>query len=209
MNRIRVVLLSLFAVCVSLSAQAQRSSAEVFNSKHEVRFTLGVQSLFTSGGRVYDDMCGWSYCDFSADSYNSLLTFRSVTVSPTLSLGYSYEFSKWLSVGAALSYSRESELYYNRIDEKVVSESSINHLTIVPMVRFTYLNRPMVRLYSQLGLGVRLQSGRPDAFSRVMPASVTGSITYFGVSVGKKFFGSMELASGAQGVFVLGAGYRF
>ena len=85
---------------------------------------------------------------------------------------------------------------------------------LVPTVRFTYLNRPIVRLYSSIGVGV--------GFCRERTRNVEGyiennqhetfcpaQITLLGVSVGRRLFGFAELSTGSLGVCTAGIGYRF
>ena len=207
MNKLKTILLALLAVGVSISAGAKEQGIESLSPEHEVKFMIGAFPILFNGWAK--DGCGMIYPNFSNENYEQLLMFKESSVSAAYSLGYSYQVLKWLSVGATLSYVKESEDYYNRIDSKIIEESSISNFAIVPTISFTYLNRPMVRLYSQLGLGVRLRYHNSEIYSTKTPARVSGNITYFGVSVGKKFFGSMEFASGTQGVIVFGGGYRF
>lgn len=85
---------------------------------------------------------------------------------------------------------------------------------LVPTVRFTYLNRPIVRLYSSIGVGVgfcrertrnvdgHIEANRNEHFC---PAEVT----ILGVSVGRRLFGFAELSTGSMGVCSAGIGYKF
>ena len=208
MNRIKIILLSLVAVGGALSAEAEEIVTEKDNSKHEVRVSLGIYPVL-SGGLHYD-YDAFSYGPtFSSGNYNQLSTYREYSESSVLSVGYNYEVSRRFSVGATFSYSNESRGMYSYIDDKVIDEFRVDNFSIIPTVRFTYLNRPMVRLYSQVGLGIRLQHDNSDHYINESSARVSASITYLGISVGQKFFGSMELSAGAQGVFSIGCGYRF
>ena len=122
---------------------------------------------------------------------------------PFFTLEYSYCAAHWVSVGAkfsALSYYRDRRHF--KTDERVMTAHST---TISAMfdVRFTYLNRQYVQLYSGLGLGIRSSFGveRSTGFSY--------DITWFGLSAGDSVFGFFELGGGYGGVLRAGIGYRF
>ena len=125
-----------------------------------------------------------------------------------ISLTYTREIKRWLALSINASYSgayrneRESE------SGKITNKYRRHRIAVFPMVRFTYLNRPVVRLYSGVGIGLGLKkegwSNNHEYKSRF-----DGQITFFGVSVGRKLFTSWELGTGAMGYLTVGGGYRF
>ena len=81
----------------------------------------------------------------------------------------------------------------------------------MPSVRFTYLNRPWVRLYSSVDVGVGFflsSTGGSDGESG-NKALFAFNITPIGVSVGKKFYGLFELNAGYDAIVKVGIGARF
>ena len=81
----------------------------------------------------------------------------------------------------------------------------------MPSVRFTYLNRPWVRLYSSVDVGVGFflsSTGGSDGESR-NKALFAFNVTPIGVSVGKKFYGLFELNAGYDAIVKVGIGARF
>ena len=90
-------------------------------------------------------------------------------------------------------------------------------VSLMPSVRFTYLNRPWVRLYSGVDVGCAyLFSGTTYYDSKT--GSEKGennnflfafNITAFGVNVGKKFYGLFELNAGYDAIVKVGIGARF
>ena len=99
----------------------------------------------------------------------------------------------------------------------------------MPDVRFSYLNRPHVTLYSGLSIGLLLTRGNyyrgtvyDDIWFSVVPedsfypekihTSVFSAfqLTAFGVKAGgNHWFGSFELGAGIKGFVNLGVGYEF
>ena len=88
----------------------------------------------------------------------------------------------------------------------------------MPSVRFNYLNRPWVRLYSGLDLGVgylfsgsssRSKDGEEESGSKNNNFIFAFNVTAFGVNVGKKFYGLFELNAGYDAIVKVGIGARF
>ena len=126
------------------------------------------------------------------------------------SLGYTQELSQWLSLGMQAAYSgvfQDQRL----ADTGITTDRRYTHrFALYPAVRFTYLNRPIIRLYSGAGLGVGMKWERDffehEARYRVFP---TGQVTFFGLSVGKQLFANWELGYGVKGYLTFGMGYRW
>ena len=106
-----------------------------------------------------------------------------------LFLGYRYDINSWLSVGSEVDwfYIWGSEEQRNGYGDFVVKYSYSRHqLTIMPTARFTYFRRPIVELYSGLGLGYTMYE--PDVHG------FTISPTLIGVNLGNKhWFAELEL----------------
>ena len=108
-----------------------------------------------------------------------------------LFIGYRYDVNSWLSAGAEVDwlYLWYTQLYRNGYGDFVVKyDSHLHQLTIMPSIRFTYFRRPLVELYSGLGLGYTLYA---DPY---VSHGFTFSPTLFGVNVGNEhWFGEVEL----------------
>lgn len=153
------------------------------------------------GGR-FEGHTPWERYDRSRYSYSDRVYIQAFSV------GYMQELSRWLALGVQTSY---SGIYQSqRLDGMTTDRLYKQRLALYPLVRFTYLNRPMVRLYSGVGLGVGMTWEReffdPDVRYSVYP---TGQVTFFGVSVGRQLFANWELGYGAKGYLTLGMGYRW
>ena len=109
-----------------------------------------------------------------------------------LFLGYRYDVNTWFSAGVEadwfyLWYSQEHRNGYGTLVGKY--DSHLHQLTIMPSIRFTYFRRPLVELYSGLGLGYTMYEG-----SYGVQHGFTFSPTLFGVNVGNEhWFGEVEL----------------
>lgn len=182
-----------------------------YKLKNELSISWGlVENPFEM---YHDDTPGWPEGRFEGNTpwerYDrSRYSYGDRIYTQALSVGYTQELSRWLALGVQTSY---SGIYQSqRLDGMSVDHLYTHRLAIYPAVRFTYLNRPMVRLYSGLGLGVGMKWEReffnPDVRYSVFP---TGQVTFFGVSVGRALFANWELGYGVKGYLTLGMGYRW
>lgn len=133
----------------------------------------------------------------AAEAHKYLMDCRVVTTSGPnqfghLFLGYRYDVNTWFSAGVEadwfyLWYSQEHRNGYGTLVGKY--DSHLHQLTIMPSIRFTYFRRPLVELYSGLGLGYTMYEG-----SYGVQHGFTFSPTLFGVNVGNEhWFGEVEL----------------
>lgn len=108
-----------------------------------------------------------------------------------LFLGYRYDVNSWFSAGAEVDwfYLWSNSVHKNGYGEFVGTyDYHLHQLTIMPSIRFTYFRRPLVELYSGLGLGYTLYA---DPY---VSHGFTFSPTLFGVNVGNEhWFGEVEL----------------
>lgn len=133
------------------------------------------------------------------------------------SLHYYYQVAPWCQVGVMGSTECAKVTRYS--DTLRTSVSSIDRYAIIalmPSVRFTYLNRPWVRLYLgvDLGCGYFASDSRSGKSSESDDSSgnnflVAFNVTAFGVNVGKGFYGLFELNAGYDAIVKVGIGARF
>lgn len=129
---------------------------------------------------------------------------------PTLSLSYHYRVAKWCWIGGSFGH---THLWSNTM-------SGINdeHFNLLADLRFSYLNKKHVTLYSGLGLGIGFMVGHPYkqidlvTYEEHVPHYhySTFQLTAIGMRAGSKhWFGTAELGFGARGFATLGTGYAF
>lgn len=193
MNHLRMII----AVGAVMMLAAGEVQAQKFVPHHEVSLSVGAMpssDFFTR----YDDYIP----DYVPMNYKS----------PTYTAGawtaaYGYNFKKWLYVGGAVSWYGEFSAVYSNVDNSKIRKDSYSLVSVMPTVRFTWLNRKWVRMYSAAGLGVSIETERHDM--RYRNAYVGGKLTPVGIMVGRSLYGFAELSIGTQGLAIAGIGYRF
>lgn len=201
---------TLLTICAIISSSFIALQArEPYKPKSEITVRWG---WIDTGD--WDDW-GWEWSDNYAktplERYNNGKYYYDDKVyTQAISVSYTNEIKRWLALSINGAYSgvlqNERDTNYNNI----VSKYRKHRISVFPMVRFTYLNRPMIRLYSAAGLGFGMTSEKwSDNNYKKNKTFIEGQATFFGVSVGKTFFASWELGVGAMGIFTMGAGYRF
>ena len=92
------------------------------------------------------------------------------------------------------------------------------HFNLLADLRFSYLNKKHVTLYSGLGLGIGFMIGHPYKQIDLITSEEyvphyhysSFQLTAIGVRAGAgHWFGTAELGFGARGFATLGAGYAF
>ncbi|MDR1542859.1 MAG: hypothetical protein LBS50_00320 [Prevotellaceae bacterium] len=131
------------------------------------------------------------------------------------SLSYYNRLANWFWYGASFNVYPTINYYYD-FDEnrgQYVREGDPMYdlrFSLAPSVRFSYLNKPNVTLYSGLSVGwglVREQSYLQQTHEYRL--GIFFQATAFGFSVGKKFFFGGEIGIGYKGLYSLNVGYRF
>jgi hypothetical protein len=127
-----------------------------------------------------------------------------------ITISYTNEINRWLALSINASYSGVFQNERESDGDKIIDKYRKHRIAIFPMARFTYFNRPMIRLYSAAGFGFgMIKEGWSNNGRDKTDNSIDGQLTFFGVSVGKKFFASWELGYGAMGYLIMAGGYRF
>lgn len=134
---------------------------------------------------------------------------------------YYYQINHWLQVGCKTTTEAMSYISYTDSTKKVIdTRSDYVFLNITPSVRFTYLNRPWVRLYSGIDAGLGILVGGNSKSNSSGEESSDGkskgnncypaiNITPIGISVGKGFFGMLETNIGSEAFIKVGIGARW
>ena len=143
---------------------------------------------------------------------------------PVFSLDYHYRASKWFWLGLTAGYNYYQEkgdaLYVGYIfPENSTWQYKEHHFLIMPSLRFSYLNRPHLTLYSGLAVGLYIKHGREyiDDDFLIRPKTIDHNrvfsafqLTAFGLKAGANhWFGSFEAGFGIKGFANLGIGYEF
>ncbi len=201
-------LLSVMAFGMQTGAQERRETRASANDFPRYELSVGwagypmdfpIYLPFVKYYHDYDVMVDMSlssmYSDYSGPIYST----------GVISAEFAYNFKKWFALTAQLGYQGLFADNFSAGSDVKTSVSNGYILTFMPQARFTFFHRPMVRLYSSLGIGVVGAAFRGDD-----EVSVAAHLTAFGVSFGKKVYGKCELGIRTDYMgAMIGLGYRF
>jgi len=133
---------------------------------------------------------------------------------------YHYQVKPWCQIGVKAGVECANLVHYSDTFRTTITGIDRDVIfTLMPSVRFTYLNRPWVRLYSgaDVGcayflLGSASSSSNDDSEDEREKSNnfmFAFNVTAFGVNVGKKFYGLFELNAGYDAIVKVGIGARF
>jgi len=150
---------------------------------------------------------------------------------PVFSFDYHYRAAKWFWLGLSTGYGFYKESHYPDgivspdLDHWVCKQ---HNFLIMPSLRFSYLNRPHITLYSGLDIGLLIVKRTPERMIQFVEEGFSPDddpsdwpdkrtdvfsafqLTAFGVKAGAKhWFGSFELGAGIKGFVNFGVGYEF
>ena len=135
----------------------------------------------------------------SARSYDS-----DTRLLPPITLEYSRYINKWLMIGGKAMF---SSVYYHERNigtNKRVCSHYDNTYAMFVNIRFEYLRRDVVQLYSGIGVGATVR--HDESYVVALPMI---DVTYLGVTVGRNIYGFAELGGGISGCIRVGMGYKF
>lgn len=196
--------------------ERQRRKAEVFEYtqqkprlRHDVRMMLGFGPRFEGWGvPEWDEKDWWNPANELLEAKYSDSFFGRHCFA-ALSVAYAYRVSRRIEIGATVSYTG----YRNRLVQASDGERKTTHrehyLTVMPVVRLLWFDRPLVRLYSGIEGGPQLAIRR-GFFEQSARRELRGAgqFTAAGITVGRKCFFNAELGIGCRGIVNLGVGWR-
>ena len=213
MKRVKLLLLIVPFIVGTVSAQ-QRVVNEnnkekiitvtrvIPKNQHDIRVGVGsvsvMSTLFLDGywSNSHPDL----YYDFgTAMSYADTYTTKEVFLG-MYSLSYTYHFRRWFQFGGTAMIGGTVQSRKDIETNKRIEGIGSYCLSVMPTVRFVYLCREKVQLYSSLSFGV------VGGSFGVLP---WGDVTLLGCTFGKKLFGFTEIGMGVGGWGRVGIGYRF
>lgn len=172
--------------------------------RHDLRIGVGSLSLFSALMLEENTPSYYNRTDSPTnvrDDINRAQRYRTPQYFVGMySLSYTYQFRHWFQFGGTATFGAAVQWYKESETEEKVQNLSSYIGSIMPTVRFVYLNREKVKLYSTISLGVVV--GREATYPCY-------DLTLFGCSFGKKVFGFAEIGNGIGGRGRIGIGYRF
>jgi len=132
----------------------------------------------------------------------------------TYSIQAYHQTRPWLQLGGKAVLERSKDIVYQDKEHKEHSIEDyhyyVSFLSLMPSVRFTYLHKPVVRLYSGLDAGVCMAwSNNPKAENNSQTLIPAFNITPIGLQVGRSWYGMVEVNFWSDAIVKAGVGYRF
>ena len=172
---------------------------------HELRAGLGFASFLPDFSYTTDDI--W------IPQFNNVASEDTKIAPPrwvTLNFDYGYWCNEWLYVGASFTWSGGFAKEFAETTFKRVDTYNYNAFGLMPMVRFAWLRRNIVQLYSGIGIGAAFYYyEKPQYHKPRIEPGASYDVTFIGISVGRKWFGYCDIGTGTRGVISMGIGYRF
>lgn len=203
----------LLAMVLCLSNAFAEDKGETFDlaKSHYVNLSIGDATIASI---IYGTRSIFFSYDYDAPYYTYNLFDPDYKLGPKYATGsitasYYYRFKSWFWLGANLSYTGFTQNYYDSFTKERLGTNTNHVITALPTVRFSYLNKQYVTLYSEFAFGITYNYQKQysrTVESQVLPAWHT---TLIGVSAGKDLYGFAELGSGLRGIAIVGIGYRF
>lgn len=132
----------------------------------------------------------------------------------TVNADYGGYVKRWLYIGGVASWTTGYRRISDITTHKRVDALNYHATTVMPELRFAWLNRGIVQLYSGIGVGATYAYYDRD-YTKNEGAVATSrwgvafDVTFFGISVGRDWFGYIDLGAGNRGTISAGFGYRF
>ena len=191
-----------------MQAQPHWSTEAGLHHRHEIRFEigdpLGIMILQNKKNHLP-----------KISGSNLTAVGHAWRATPVFSFNYHYRLTKWLWAGAMVNYA----YYRDHTDYtyQVYNMRWMHCITLMPELRFSYLNRPHVTLYSAVAAGATLFVGHENPTWEIYDGQwwkhstfPSFQLTAFGVRAGgEHLFGSFELGVGIKGFASAGIGYAF
>ena len=122
----------------------------------------------------------------------------------SLTLDYSYRVKKWLSLGAKGAVGFRTHGIRHKVTNDLLYRESRVAASLLFNMRFDWLHRRNVMMYSSFGVGVTSIFDYNDGM--VFPMY---DATFVGLTAGRKFYYFLEWGAGVSGTVRTGVGCRF
>lgn len=191
-----------------LNAQQYPSQRNPFTPEHDFRIGFGNKPFEAANITFMEDF------DLVRPSIFDPKDFYSGARYTTNSffLEYIYQANSWFGVGVTANYLAYFNNYYDGITDLNVGVNLVQHISLYPTIRFTWLNHNSFRAYSSFGVGQRIVFEHDVVHSiptNEVRSSIAGQITLLGFTFGKHLYGFTDLLTlGSQGMLNVGLGYR-
>ncbi len=198
------------AAILLCGSAASMQAQKYYNTKHEFGISIGS----ASNSQIIDAME-----DFTKVIVTNTVTFGTVSPTyenksdfPTLSIDYYYHVSKVIGLGGIFSFNSRSQDIY--VSGSKYGDAKRTTFSLIPTVKFDWLRKKNIGLYSKVGFGLSLLSDTQKENDGDKLLEETRLYTNFQLSLigfefgSEKLRGFAELGVGEQGAAVLGIRYK-
>lgn len=171
---------------------------------HEIRLSTSYGGTTWSG-----EIANTSDVEYYGDALTTPV-FRGPSHRYTLTFDYGYWVNEWLSIGASVTYMAGLRNLYNSSTQARELTIHDDNLSIMPIARFAWYRRSIVQLYSSAGVGLGLNLWNRYYYGREVMTEFYCAFDFkpLGISVGRKWFGFVEVGYGSRGIVNAGFGVR-
>jgi len=198
MKKSITLLAAVFMMAASLNAQVGYD-----DTKHEVAVSYG----FGSNSQ---------WLDIFEDAFGGLFggQLKDERFVGPITAEYFYHIKKWLGVGGMFIFGQNRA---DMIDDgETIGKTTNNYISLMPAVKFDWLRRKNIGLYSKLALGATYRH-ETDDYNAIDSEDRSDGELHFnwqisavGFEAGNPYFrGFLELGCGEQGIAIIGARYKF
>lgn len=187
---------SVFSQNDSIKPKSETSNINIYGG-------YGIGTIYVFTKKVgHDYTLPYDVGEFTpVSSYGSFVVGFDGNVSKVVSIGFDFSYIP-LSYSGKMSDSTHTKLNYKD-----------NVLSGMIKLQLNYINKPMVRAYSGLSLGVSyiFSSVTDDKYISISTKTIrpAGQLTLMGIRVGKKLCGFGEFGFGTNGIILVGVNYKF
>ncbi len=199
----RALIATLCLILIMPGAAAQDKPGK--SVRYETNLNIGLVPSIATGG----EFRGRDYVN-GGDLYYFCEPYYDYGMTPEISMDFNVHLKKWLKVGGKLGFWSMWGDWINPITDRVIGKKKATEFSLVGQVRFTYVNKPTLKVYSGLAAGAAYRYGRDcgEYTSKILPAY---EVVPIGLQwSGKPVYLTTEWAFGSMILGGrLGIGYRF
>ena len=161
-----------------------------------------VSELLLGSKMIFEDIDGPP--SFSDGIHNLRTYVGPIYQLTTLGFSYSKSLQPWLALGAKATFGATWQNVYDTYTDELLYNNDVYNIAALFDVRFNWLRRTNVEMYSSVALGLCAHVERANG--GVFPMA---DVALVGLKVGRGFYGFIEVGAGVGGSVRGGFGFRF
>ena len=192
----KIVLMVVAAMMATMTVQAQNEDL-----KNEIGVSYGAGlSLIGDGigngiGKAFGQLGGYKYTNDKQFGSLSVEYFRHLNSNNRVAIGGIFAYSRY----------GEDELK----DNIKVGDRTRNYFTLMPAVKYYWVNKNHFGLYSKAAVGATLMTYKATGQENDSKVCFMCQVSGIGVEFGGKLRGFVEAGVGEQGIVLAGLKYKF